>query len=375
MVKIITYSLLLIMGMLVSQVVDLSPLQPHLTNFTMVCLSYIMMEVGLEFVLDKKNLSSYATDYMVAMVAAALPWLLCSMYFYYVVGTELGEALLVGRFAAPTSAGVLFAMLAAAGLGTTWLFKKARILAIFDDLDTIILMIPLQMMFVGLRKEAVGLIVLIALSIYLAYRYLHQWKLPLNSRWLLLYSILVVGFCQLVENTIHVQFEVLLPAFVLGAIIYNPHDPKHPERYRHEHAYIEPQREPARYIDYTIKNSFMFLVGCTIPKLQPHVIDKAPYLILMHVLLLTILSNIGKLFPTFCYRKEATLRERFALSVAMFPRGEVGAGVLLVALEFDLNEHSIALAGLSLALNLVLTGFFVLAVLKLNEPYRKHESL
>ena len=40
------------------------------------------------------------------------------------------ETLLDGRFAAPTSAGVLFSMFAAAGLGSTWLFRKARILAI-----------------------------------------------------------------------------------------------------------------------------------------------------------------------------------------------------------------------------------------------------
>ena len=33
------------------------------------------------------------------------------------------------------------------------LFKKAQILAIFDDLDTVLLMIPLQMLFVGLKPE------------------------------------------------------------------------------------------------------------------------------------------------------------------------------------------------------------------------------
>jgi hypothetical protein len=34
------------------------------------------------------------------------------------------ETLLVGRFASPTSAGVLFSMLAAAGLSATWMFKS-----------------------------------------------------------------------------------------------------------------------------------------------------------------------------------------------------------------------------------------------------------
>jgi len=42
-------------------------------------------------------------------------------------------------------------MLAAAGLSATWMFRKARILAIFDDLDTVLLMIPLKMMMLGVR--------------------------------------------------------------------------------------------------------------------------------------------------------------------------------------------------------------------------------
>jgi hypothetical protein len=62
----------------------------------------------------------------------------------------------------------------------------------------------------------------------------------------------------------------------------------------------------------------------------------------------------------------------------MFPRGEVGIGVLLVSLEifhqmgsFDpgLNE-SISLGGLSLALNLCLTGVFILGVIKLLNPIK-----
>jgi hypothetical protein len=32
-------------------------------------------------------------------------------------------------------------------------FRKARVLAIFDDLDTVLLMIPLKMMIVGLRWQ------------------------------------------------------------------------------------------------------------------------------------------------------------------------------------------------------------------------------
>ena len=42
-------------------------------------------------------------------------------------------------------------MLAAIGLKSSWIYKKIQVLAIFDDLDTILLMIPLQIMMIGLR--------------------------------------------------------------------------------------------------------------------------------------------------------------------------------------------------------------------------------
>jgi hypothetical protein len=83
---------------------------------------------------------------LVAFTAAAFPWIFVSLYFVFVMRPPQTwwawdtwkETLLVGRFASPTSAGVLFSMLAAVGLSATWLFRKARILAIFDDLDTVL---------------------------------------------------------------------------------------------------------------------------------------------------------------------------------------------------------------------------------------------
>jgi hypothetical protein len=53
------------------------------------------------------------------------------------------EALLAGPLAASTSAGVLFAMPASAELSATWLFTRARILVMFNDLDAVLPMIPL----------------------------------------------------------------------------------------------------------------------------------------------------------------------------------------------------------------------------------------
>ena len=97
-------------------------------------------------------------------------------------------------------------------------------------------------------------------------------------------------------------------------------------------------------------------------------------IVVIHVLVLTFLMNIGKCVPLAAYGDEATLRKRVALSLGMFPRGEVGIGVLLVSLEIfhqtgslDVPgiSESISLGGLSLALNLCLTGLFILALIQL----------
>ena len=90
-----------------------------------------------EFEIDKARPRQYAWDYVVAGTAAAFPWIFCALYFVFVMApAEMWrsadlwkEALLEARFASPTSAGVLFSILAAAGLSGTWVFKKARVLA------------------------------------------------------------------------------------------------------------------------------------------------------------------------------------------------------------------------------------------------------
>merc|ERR1719333_1460101 len=128
-----------------------------------------MINVGYEFVLDKSKLRSYGTDTIVAMTAAGFPWLFVAGWFIWALPSPLSwkEALVMSRFAAPTSAGVLFCMLEAAGLKETWLFKKARVLAIFDDLDTILLMIPLKAILIGIKWELfLVLFVLVALVVF-----------------------------------------------------------------------------------------------------------------------------------------------------------------------------------------------------------------
>ncbi len=358
MLQIIIYSVLLVLGMLTSQILNLGGIKHLLSTITMICLAYIMVEVGLEFTLDKKRLKSYGWDYVVAATAAAFPWIFCAIYFVMAFDTSWKEALLVGRFAAPTSAGVLFAMLAAAGLATTWLFKKAQVLAIFDDLDTVLLMIPLQIMFVGMKPELLYVIAIILVLLFAAYRWLHLLRWPSHQGWLLFYGAVLVGITQLLDRTMHIHLEVLLPAFVLGCILYNPdHEPEDEKQHMHEHQFLEPGEKGLRIMDKGIKGLFMFLVGCSLPKISLEAINLSQ--ITIHVLALTLLSNLGKCFPSFCYRGETSLKERIALSIAMFPRGEVGAGVLLIALNYGIKGIPTTLSVISLALNLILTGFFI----------------
>lgn len=354
----------LIVGLVISQLIDLSHFRPFLTFFADVALAYIMMEVGLEFVLDKENWSHYIKDYFVAAIAAALPWLLCFAYFmWFVKSNTWQELLLIARFAAPTSSGILFSMLAAAGLAMTWLFRKVQVLAILDDIDTILLLIPLQFLLGGTGITLFGVILFVMILLVLAWKFLHRLRLPSGRLWLLLYSVLLAAGVKWLNHTLYIEFEVLLPAFVLGVMLYNPHDPRLVKEHVHEHAFLEAEEPILMYIDRTIKTLFMLLVGLLLPR-----IDFSQFnftLTLFHVLLITLLSNLGKCFPMLCYKDEASLRERAAVSIGMFTRGEVGAGILVLAIEHGAHGYATTVAALSLALNLLLTGVFVSVVIRL----------
>ena len=81
----------------------------------------------------------------------------------------------------------------------------------------------------------------------------------------------------------------------------------------------------------------------------------------LHVVLVSLLSNIGKLVPMFFYR-DRSLTERLALSVGMFTRGEVGAGVIFIALGYNIGGPILLISILTLVLNLILTIGFVYVV-------------
>lgn len=378
MQRVIFLMFFLIAGLILSQVVPL--FFGELSNgalmirqiLTMSLLSFIMIEVGREFEIDLKNKKKYIVDYGVAATAATFPWIFVFVYFYFFLmpdhsasGKPLWiEALLAARFAAPTSAGVLFSMLAAAGLSSTWTFKKTRILAIFDDLDTVLLMIPLQVLMVGFAWQLGGVIVAMSLMILFGVKYFKKLSIPSSWPWILGYGFFITVLSEVIYfytkdpvSKIGLHIEILLPAFVLGCCLKSNH--AHVTVIPGEDAPGESEEESAGLV---ISCVFLFLVGFSMPLIFGQESTLSLGMLLFHTLMITIISNIGKMFACLCYKNEATFKERVAVSIAMFPRGEVGAGILAMSVGYGMVGPFINVAFLSLAANLLLTGFFIYLV-------------
>ena len=431
--RVLLYSGLLLFGLGLSQALPALAGSAHdgiattVRVLTMTGLAFIMIHVGFEFHIDKSKLNQYGWDYLVAFTAATFPWVFVTAYFifgmlpseYWGSFDAIKETLLAGRFAAPTSAGVLFSMLAAAGLGATWLFRKARILAIFDDLDTVLLMIPLKILLVGIAWQLGLVVVVMAAMLAVAYIFLHRITIPVTWPWVLLYGAAIVGFTEglhagsaVFDPSVPIHIEVLLPAFVLGCVARRrsrgaASDAAAAEQVEKDlHEVLERPREQRAAL--WVSAGFMLVVGMSMPQIfdgadaqhpEPtpaglhaanpgNIVDDPTLLggeeegkytatvtgsqpsmgwgtIALHVVVLSVTSNIGKMFPAFCYRREAHWRHRLALSIGMWPRGEVGAGVLVLSLSYGIGGPIVTAAMLSLALNLVLTGVFILIVKRL----------
>ena len=368
--KVLSFSLFLMLGLVASQLLP-GLLGPGYSSFKAttdtllyVCLGFIMINVGREFEIDKSRWRSYTADYFIAMATAALPWLLIVLYYVFVLlpaplwssPEAWKENLLLSRFAAPTSAGILFTMLAALKLKESWIYRKIQVLAIFDDLDTILLMIPLQILMIGLRWQMFAIVAIVAVLLAVGWRWQATWDVRQDWKRILGLSVIVCALTQAVylatkhwygaENSIHI--EVLLPAFVVGMLM------------RHRHIDTPAERRVATGVSFL----FMLLVGLSMPLVtgsQPMM----PWgILVLHVLAVSLLSNLGKLVPLFFYR-DRSLSERLALSVGMFTRGEVGAGVIFIALGYNLGGPALIVSVLTLVLNLILTGGFVVWVKRL----------
>ena len=383
--KVLSFSAFLMAGLFVSQYLPVwaggnyNAVKAVSNVLLYVCLSFIMINVGREFEVDKSRWQTYAKDYGVAMATAAMPWFLIAIYYVFVLlppeywnsWEAWKENLLLSRFAAPTSAGILFTMLAAIGLKTSWVYKKIQVLAIFDDLDTILLMIPLQIMMIGLRWQLLVIVFIVFLLLSFGWKQLGKYDWRQDWKAILVYSAVVFACTQAVyliskhlygeAGSIHI--EVLLPAFVLGMVM------KHKEH----------DTPAERKVSTGISFLFMFLVGMSMPRflgvdfaeasLGQHSVTGSQEMmswgiIMLHVLIVSLLSNIGKLFPVFFY-KDRKFSERLALSIGMFTRGEVWAGVIFLALGYSLGGPALIISVLTIVLNLILTGIFVLWVKKL----------
>ena len=380
MKKIILFSVFLLLGLAGSQVFPIllgaevhAHLKPFFDIMLYICLAFIMINVGREFELDKTKWKSYTEDYFIAMATAAVPWLLICGYFILLMPSEYRtdwgawkETLLLSRFAAPTSAGILFTMLAAAGLKKSWVYQKTRVLAIFDDLDTILLMIPLQILMIGMKWQLGVVVIFVLLCLYLGWTKLNSLRMIQHWSAILGYAtVLVFIFQGLYEITKEIfgpdsaiHIEILLPAFVLGMMM----------KTKEHHTRAD---ETASSV---ISYMFMFLVGLSAPLFVGvdfsatagtcvigQVGDMTWGQIAGHVCVTTLLSNIGKLLPVFFYR-DKSLTERLALSIGMFTRGEVGAGIVFIALGYGLGGPLLAISLLTILTNLILTGFFVVIV-------------
>ena len=385
MKKVLSFSVFLLVGLAVSQVLpfvagDATRSVKVVTDiFLYICLAFIMINVGREFEIDKSRWKSYALDYFVAMVAAAMPWLLIALYYIFVLfpSTQWGsgdlwkETLLISRFAAPTSAGILFTMLAALRLKSSWMYKKIQVLAIFDDLDTILLMIPLQVFMIGMKWQMAVILTVVIFLLVFGWKQMGRYGMRQDWKAILGYSVIVIVFTQGIYHISEyflgphegIHIEVLLPAFVLGMVM----KPQH----------IESRTEEK--VSTAISYFFMFLVGVSMPQFIGLAMNSQPAnpdsvtaslpmmswgMIAVHVVVVSLLSNIGKLMPLAFYR-DRKFSERLALSIGMFTRGEVGAGVIFIAISYNLGGPLLLISVLTIVLNLILTGGFVMLVKKL----------
>lgn len=382
--KVLSFSLFLMLGLAASQLLpglmgDTYPsFKAASDTLLYVCLAFIMINVGREFEIDRTRWRSYAGDYFIAMATAALPWLLIVLYYVFVLlppafwsdPEAWKENLLLSRFAAPTSAGILFTMLAAMQLQQSWIYRKIQVLAIFDDLDTILLMIPLQILMIGLKWQMGAIVAIVTLLLAVGWRRQATWNVRQDWKAILALAAVVCALTQALylltarwygpENSIHI--EVLLPAFVIGMVM------------KHRTVDTPAERRVATGISFL----FMLLVGVSMPLVTGggeaeaasagSVTASQPMMawstVALHVAAVTVLSNVGKLVPLLFYR-DRLLSERLALSVGMFTRGEVGAGVIFIALGYNLGGPALVISVLTLVVNLILTGGFVVWVRRL----------
>ena len=159
-----------------------------------------------------------------------------------------------------------------------------------------------------------------------------------------------------------IHIEVLLPAFIIGVVM------------KSRHKYSRAEMKVSDLISFV----FMFLVGVSMPLFigmdystvgdSTMVTCSQPMMpwpeLCFHVVVVSMLSNVGKMMPLFFY-SDRDIRERLALSIGMFTRGEVGAGIIFIALGYNLGGPALIISVLTIVLNLMLTSVFIVWVKRL----------
>ena len=271
---------------------------------------------------------------------------------------------------------------------------------------------------IGLAWQLGVIVVIMVLMLAVAYILLHRVRIPISWPWVLSYAVgitviseLVYKSSILIDDSVPIHIEVLLPAFVLGCVVaYTGHGTGGSGEHRHAHAAIETKTE--KRVAKIVAAVFMVMVGLSMPGIvgsdlalqersiardaastlqaagSPDATDRArkagkadqvgrisssqPSMgwmqLALHVMGITFVSNLGKMFIAFCYRREAHWRERLAVAIGMWPRGEVGAGVLVISMSYGIGGPIVTIAMLSLTLNLLLTGVFIYIVQFLTRP-------
>ena len=157
----------------------------------------------------------------------------------------------------------------------------------------------------------------VALSSHLSLyngRNLHQIRLQSSWRYTMIYAAMITAACESLcfytSGRIHI--EVLLPAFVIGCMtrICRPVDP-----------WCEVLDESwEEYVKSLISTFFMLLVGMSMPSLFTVSGHLTAGQTALHVFVVSVLMVLGKMMLLFCYRKEADLKTRLALSLGAFSK-------------------------------------------------------
>lgn len=392
--KILIFAALMCIGLFIAQAAGTTPAVNERLSFMArlpcnIALSYIVIKVGLEFDVDRSNLSAYTKDYLVATLAAVCPTLLVFCYMLMMVGNPevafLGfgnqptittmQALLLSIFAGPTSAGMLLTLLGAANLKGTWIYMKASTLAIFDDLDSLVFIAVMKAVAMpgdGFRGAPL-LLTLVLLAI--AWVCTHQLDIPHSWPRLLLYAS-VIGVSLWLLEGVHRAYPdskwlfdmaVLMPSFTLGCVIrHDPEESNAQQCQEETNDSLVSQYLSREQMDFVMGCTFMVCVGLSMPTFTG-LQEMGTGTVIFHVVVINVLMLLGKFVIPFFYGSEADLRQRWGLAIAMCPRGEIGAAVIFITIQTAgdlIDSVFIAIATLSVIVNLVLSTGLIAYVVK-----------